>query len=113
MKFLPESRGELGSSIRHGCFGNPMKTNDTRHVFVSQLVGSVGSADRNKVCNFGQPVNNNPNGIMPSVGLGQASYEIHTNLIPFPLGNLKGLKQSGRSLVLSLHSLTNVTVLDE
>ena len=90
-----------------------MKTNNTRHVYVSQLVGSVGGADRNKVRHFSQPVDNDPNGIMPSVGLGQASNEIHTNLIPFPLGNIKGLKQSGRSLVLSLDPLTNVTVLDE
>ena len=90
-----------------------MKTNNTRHVYVSKLVGSVGGADRNKVRYFSKPVNNDPDGIMPSVGLGQASNEIHTNLIPSPLGNLKGLKQYGSSLVLSLDPLTNVTVLDE
>ena len=90
-----------------------MKTNNTGHVDVSQLVRLVGSADRNKVGYFSKPVGNDPNGIMPSVGVGQASNKVHTDFIPFPLGNLEGLKQSSQSLVLSLDPLTNVTVLDE
>ena len=50
---------------------------------------------------------------MPTIGLGQAGNKVHTNFIPFPLENFEGLKQSGRSLVLSLDPLTNVTILDK
>ena len=77
------------------------------------MIGTVGSADRNKVCHFSKPVDNDPNGIMHTVGLGQADNKVHTNFIPFPLRNSEGLKQSGRSLVLSLDPLTNATFLDK
>ena len=69
-----------------------MNTNNTGHIYVSQLVGSMGGADMNKVRYFRQPIDNYPNGIMPTVRLGKTSDEIHTNLIPLPFGDPKGLK---------------------
>ena len=90
MKFLPEPRCELGSSIRHDCFGNPMKTNDTRHVYVSQLVGSVGGADRNKVRHFSQPIDNDHNGIIPRLDLGKPVIKSIPTSSHFHSGILRG-----------------------
>jgi hypothetical protein len=58
---------------------------------------------------LGQSVHNYPNEIISILSHRQTDDEIHNNLFPHPLGDLQGLKQSSRSLILALDSLTGVT----
>src|SRR5664279_2790455 len=69
----------------------------------------VGGLDRNEVGNFGEPVANNPDRVIPSARPRESGNKVHTDFIPFPLWYLQRLEQSGRTLMLSLDSLTDIT----
>jgi hypothetical protein len=50
-----------------------------------------------------------PDGVITSTSAGQTDYEIHPDLIPFPLRNLQRLQQTCRSLMFCFNPLTTVT----
>jgi hypothetical protein len=57
----------------------------------------------------GSSIHNYPNGIISQLSSWQIHDKIHGNLFPLPLGHLKWLQRSSRSLMLSFDSLTSVT----
>ncbi len=61
-----------------------------------------------EVCNFSQPVNNNPYGIITITSARQTNYKVHSDLIPFPLRNLQRLQQTCGPLMFCLNPLTIV-----
>jgi hypothetical protein len=58
---------------------------------------------------LGQTVHYYLDGIITSTSVGQTDYEIHPNLIPFPLRNLQRLQQTCGSLMFCFNPLTTVT----
>src|SRR5688500_2446866 len=50
-----------------------------------------------------------PDGVITSTSAGQTDYEIHSDLIPFPLRNLQRLQQTCRSLMFYFNPLTTLT----
>jgi hypothetical protein len=61
------------------------------------------------VCYLGQTINDYPNGVIALLCPGQSCYEVHTNVIPLPHGNILWFQQTGRALMFSLDPSTNVT----
>ena len=77
---------------------------------VSQLVSPIGGVHWNEMGNLGQTVNDDPDGVMTSVGSWKSGDKIHPDFIPFPLGNFQGLKESSGSLMFSFDLLTHITL---
>ena len=101
--------GELRTSVGHNPFGYAMYAHYAGAVQICQLFSRVGSLDGNKMGNLGQPIDNDPNGVMSTGGPWKSGDKIHSDFIPFPLGDLQRLKQSCGSLVFGLDSLTHIT----
>ena len=68
----------------------------------------VSSLHWNEVSNLCQAIYYYPNGVVPLLSTRQSHYEIHRDLLPFPLGNLQRLQQTCWPLMLSLDTLTGV-----
>ena len=62
------------------------------HIKFSSTIHGVIKSDRWEVSRLGQSVHNYLNCIMFSLGEGKTGYEIHSNVIPLPLGNWKGIQ---------------------
>ena len=86
-----------------------MKTNDLGHVQLCQYCTIVASLDRYEVGWLGQAVHHYPNGIVAGSSARQPDYEVHPDLIPFPLRNLQRLQQPGWLLMLCLDTSTTIT----
>ena len=56
-----------------------------------------------------QTVHYYPYGVITSTSARQTDYEVHSDLIPFPLRNLQRLQQTCRSLMFCFNPLTTVT----
>jgi hypothetical protein len=56
-----------------------------------------------------QMVHYYPDEVITSTSAGQTDYEIHSDLIPFPLRNLQRLQQTCRSLMFCFNPLTTIT----
>src|SRR3990170_4133854 len=61
------------------------------------------------MCNLGELVDDDKNGIVTLLRLWKTSYEIHLDFIPFPQGNRKRLQTSSRLLMFCLDATANVT----
>ena len=68
VQLLPESRSELGASIRHNFARDSMQANNLSNVKISKMVSTISGPDRNKVSNFGESVHDNPYRIISSAG---------------------------------------------
>src|ERR1041385_2197708 len=109
LKASPESTGEKATSIRIDHQRNTVKRHNSRDVQVRQLASSYRLANGKEVSNFGKSVNDHEDGIISFLGFWKAGDEIHTDLVPFPLGNRQWLKSTSRSLVFCLNATTNIT----
>src|SRR4051812_22020772 len=87
-----------------------MRTNDSRHVHVCQLISSIGGSHWNEVHYLGESVDNDPDRVMTLARRRYSSDEVHAYLFPLPFKNSKRLQQSCRHLVLGFHSLADVTL---
>jgi hypothetical protein len=86
-----------------------MKTNDPGHVQLRQYCIVVASLDRYEVGWLGRAVHHYPNGIIAGSSARQPDYEVHPDLIPFPLRNSQRLQQPGWLLMLYIGPLTTIT----
>jgi hypothetical protein len=67
MQAVPESRSELGTSVRDNHFGNSMEANYTGKIKLSQTSSIEDSLDGYEVSYRGEAVYNNPNGTVTLV----------------------------------------------
>src|SRR3954470_18272855 len=109
----PKSRGEKATTIRIDHQRNTVKRHDSRDIQVRQLTSSYRLANRKKVSNFGKSINDNEDGIISFLGFWKAGDEVHTDLVPFPLGNGQWFKSTSGALVFCLNATTNITFGDE
>src|ERR1041385_2015686 len=109
LKASPKSRGEKATTIRIDYQRNPVKRHNSRDVQVRQLTSSYRLANREEVSNFGKSVNDNEDGIISFLSFWKAGDEVHTDFVPFPLGNRRRLKCASRSLVFCLNATTHIT----
>src|ERR1041385_5927305 len=109
LKASPESRGEKDTSVRIDFQRNTVKIHNSRDVQVRQLTSSYRLTNWKEVSNFGKSVNDNEDGIISFLGFWRAGDEVHTDFVPFPLGNRQWLKSTNRSLVFGLNATTNIT----
>src|SRR3954466_2050126 len=109
LKASPESRGEKATTIRIDYQRNTMKRHNSRDVQVRQRTSSYRLANGKEVRNFGKSVNDNKDGTVSFLGFWKAGDEVHTDFVPFPLGNRQRLKCTSRSLVFCLTATTNIT----
>src|ERR1041385_744194 len=109
LKASPESRGEKATWIRIDYQRNTVKRHNSRGVQVRQLTSSYRLANWKEVSNFGKSVNDYEDGIVSFLGFWKAGDEVHTEFVPFPLGNRQRLKCASRSLVFYLNATTNIT----
>ena len=63
----------------------------------------VRCLDGNKVRHLRQTVDNDPDGVISSAGLGKSDDEILTYVVPFLLGHFKGFKKSRGFFVLGFY----------
>src|SRR5215216_3730893 len=61
-------------------------------------------------CKF---VNDNEDGIIPSLGLGKAGVKVHFNMVKLPFWNSKRLEETSWSLMFCFHPSTNITFIHE
>ena len=87
-----------------------MQTNYLVNVDLRILLCPVGGVHWQEVSGLGQPVHNNPNGIMVPGGIGQSQYKVHANVLPFPRWYGKGLQRTCCLQVTGLDSLAGVTL---
>src|SRR3954467_627223 len=113
LKASPESRGEKATTIRIDFQRNTVKRHNPRDTQVRQLTSSYRLVNWKKVSNFGKSVNDNEDGIISFLGFWKAGDEVHTDFVPFPLGNRQWFKSNNRSLVFCLNATTNITFGDE
>src|SRR3954463_10407567 len=73
------------------------------------MTSSNRLANGEEVSNFGKSINDNEDGIISFLGFWKAIDEIHTDFVPFPLGNRQRLKSTNRSLMFGLNATTNIT----
>src|SRR4051812_42244844 len=109
LKASPESRGENATTIRIDFQRNTVKRHNSRDVQVHQLTSSYRLANGKEVSNFGKPIYYNEDGIISFLGFWKDGDEVHTDFVPFPLGNRQRLKSTSKSLVLCLNATTNIT----
>src|ERR1041385_86849 len=109
LKASPESRGEKATTIRIDYQSNTVKRHNSRDVQVCQLNSSYRLANGKEVSNFGKPIYHNEDGIISFLGFWKASDEVHTDFVPFPLGNRQRLKCTSMSLVFCLNATINIT----
>src|SRR3954469_9873534 len=109
LKASPESRGEKATTIRIDHQRNTVKRYNSRDIQVRQLACSYGLANWKEVSNFGKSINDHEDGIISFLDFWKAGDEVHTNFVPFPLGNRQRLKCTSRSLVFYLNATTNIT----
>src|ERR1044071_4424229 len=109
LKTFPKSRGEKATTIIIDHQRNTVKRHDPRDVQVRQLTSSYRLAHWKKRSKFGKSVNDNEDGIISFLGFWKAGDEVHTDLVPFPLGNRQWLKSTSRSLVFCLNVTTDIT----
>src|SRR3954466_13246548 len=64
---------------------------------------------KQEVSNFGKSVNDHEDGIISFLGFWKAGDEVHTDFVPFPLGNRQRLKSTRRSLMFCLNVTANIT----
>src|ERR1041385_1809167 len=105
LKTFPESRGEKATTIRIDFQRNTVKRHNSRDIQVRQLTSSYRLANRKEVSNFGKSFKDNEDDIISFLGFWKARDEVHTDFVPFPLGN----RQWFRSLMLCLNATTNIT----
>src|ERR1041385_6556639 len=86
-----------------------MKRHNSRDIQVRLLASSYGLANGKEVSNFGKSINDNEDGIISFLAFWKASDEVHTEFVPFPLGNRQWFKSTSRSLVFCLNATTNIT----
>src|SRR3954469_20203991 len=109
LKASPESRGEKATMIRIDHQRNTVKRHNSRDVQVCQLTSSYRLANGKEVSNLGKSINDNEDGIISFLDFWKAGDEVHTDFVPFPLGNGHWLKSTSRSLVFCLNVTTNIT----
>src|SRR3954462_5691491 len=109
LKASPESRSEKATTMRIDYQRNTVKRHNSRDVQVRQLTSSYRLANGKEVSNFGKPINDHEDGIVPFLGFWKAGDEVHTDFVPFPLGNRQRLKCASRSLVFCLNATTKIT----
>src|SRR4051812_9586433 len=109
LKALPESRGEKATTIRIDFQRNTKERHDSRDIQVRELASSNRLANGKEVNNFGKSINENEDGIISFLGFWKASDEVHTDFVPFPLGNRQWLKSTSRSLMFCLNAMTDIT----
>src|SRR3954469_18208536 len=73
------------------------------------MASSYRLTNGEEVSNFGESINDHEDGIISFLGFWKASDEIHTDFVPFPLGNRQRLKSTSRSLMFCLNATTNIT----
>src|SRR4051812_39515707 len=73
------------------------------------MTSSYRLANWKEVSNFRKSVSDNEDGIISFLGFRKASDEVHTDFIPFPIGNRQRLKSTSMSLVFGLDAMTNIT----
>src|SRR5436853_5522454 len=79
-------------------------------VQLTELPDSVGHPHRQEMSRFGQPVDDNPDGIVTLSAPRQTTDEVHRHLLPLPLWYLKWLKFPCWPLVFDLDLLTSQTL---
>src|SRR3954462_11206848 len=109
LKTFPKSRGEKATTIRIDFQRNTVKRHNSRDIQFRQLTSSYRLANGKEVSNFGKSINDHEVGIISFLGFWKAGDEVHTDLVPFPLGNRQWLKCTSRSLVFCLNAMTNIT----
>src|SRR5664279_105493 len=85
-----------------------MKGNDPSNIQVCQLTYVDVFSNRKKVCNFGQTINDYPDGSISLLRIWKSSNEIHSNFIPFPDRNSNRTKSTRRSLMFRFDTTTYV-----
>ena len=110
MELLPEPGSKLRASIRYDLLGHSMKTYDSGNVKIGKLLPRVSCTHGNEMGNFGESVDDNPNGVMTTARPGKSSNEVHSNFFPWPFVYLVRLEQSSGTLMLDLDSLADITL---
>jgi hypothetical protein len=67
MQAVPESSGELGTSVRDNYLGNSMEADYTGKIKLGQASSIEDSLDGYEVIYLGEAIYNNPDGIVTSV----------------------------------------------
>ena len=62
-----------------------MHSNNLMDIELAQGLGCVRGLHTQEMSAFGESINNNPYCIMPSCGPWKTRYEVHGDVIPFPL----------------------------
>src|SRR3954463_5167551 len=73
------------------------------------MTSSYRLMNRKEVRNFGKLIDDNEDDIISFLGFWKASDEVHTDFVPFTLGNRQWLKSTSRSLMFCLNATTNIT----
>ena len=71
------------------------------------MIYRISHAHRNKVRRLSQPVYNHPNSITTPLSPRKTYNEVHSDMLPLPLGNRQGLQQTRWPLMLGLHLLAS------
>ncbi|CAA0826226.1 Unknown protein, partial [Striga hermonthica] len=66
-----------------------------------------------KVCGLSQTIHDNPDRIVPTPCPRKIYYKVHCDVLPLSLGNPEWMRQTRRSLMFGLNSLTHQAVIDE
>src|SRR3954469_18492708 len=73
------------------------------------MASSYRLTNGEEVSNFGESIDDNEDGIISFLGFWKTSDEVHTDFVPFPLGNRQRLKSTSMSLMFCLNATTNIT----
>jgi hypothetical protein len=70
MKLIPKFGGELGASVRHDLLWYSVEAYYLGHVQFCQFSSGICRLDGYKMGDFGQSIYNDPNRVIPSLGMG-------------------------------------------
>src|SRR5688572_32449355 len=91
MKFFPEFRYKLWSTIRHYSLWDTMQTENTGDVQLRIDIDVIFYLDREKVGDLDKSISDNPNRVIPFGRPGQSHNKVHTDVFPFPCWDWQGL----------------------
>src|SRR5690242_9485694 len=84
MKFFPEFRYKLWSTIRHYSLWDTMQTENTGDVQLRIDIDVIFYLDREKVGDLCKSIDDNPDGVKAFCGSGQSHNEVNADVFPFP-----------------------------
>ena len=88
MKLLPKPGSEPNIPVRNHGDWHSVPSHHLSNIDISQILGLYALLDRNKIGTLGQPIHDDPYGVHSQRGPGKLGDEIHSNIFPFPHGNV-------------------------